>query len=506
MALALRLGNHLWPAGPRPHRRTLITSPTPPVKFCLRPARLRPHRRSSACATLWALSFCPQPAGSKTHRRKYGVYWCHPNSTLSAACSAAAPSQGAGPDGPTVRGRRCPWPGRPRPHRRKLSYRLIWLLDKGCPWSAWPRPHRSAHVLPLRLTMPCCPRPARQRLHRRTGDCKVLDKTMVPVCDLSGRSPVAGTSLSFPRTVTASCPRYTGLRSHRRRLLLKVVLMSESVRGHPTAAPTQLGRGSRCEPGHGDCPRPVLAVAPSRRVVHDSPLDGVCLSATCPAAAPSQVRGLARDGKLDHAVRGPRGRGSIAATSLHPPRTVTVSCPRYTELRSRDRCGTLSTAGKKLACPSPVKPRLHSRCVVVFIPPSRYTMSVACLAATPSQDAALIHNDAQLAPVRGLPSRGLIAGRLPGRTPCALRRCPRPVDAAAPSQDGRSAAESRSGTFVRGSPGLGPIAGRRTWSCYWPRLTACGLPGRGPIAGTGFAHAEKQANIRAHHSSPLPAA
>ncbi len=105
------------------------------------------------------------------------------------------------------------------------------------------------------------------------------------------------------------------------------------------------------------------------------------------------------------------------------------------------------------------------------------------LSAAPSQDAALTHDDAQLAPVRGLPSRGLIAGRLPGRTPCALRRCPRPVDAAAPSQDGRSAAESRSGTFVRGSPGRGPIAGRRTWSCYWPRLTVCGLPGRSPIAG-----------------------
>jgi hypothetical protein len=79
-------------------------------------------------------------------------------------------------------------------------------------------------------------------------------------------------------------------------------------------------------------------------------------------------------------VRHLPGRGPIAATSLSSPRTGMASCPRHTELRSRGRCGTLSTVGKKLARPPPLKPRLHSRCLVVFISPSRYTMSAACLA------------------------------------------------------------------------------------------------------------------------------
>ncbi len=232
------------------------------------------------------------------------------------------------------------WPAGPRPHRRKLSYRLIWLLDKGCPWSACPRPHRSAHVLPLRLTMPCCPRPARQRLHRRTGDCKVLDKTMVPVCDLSGRSPVAGTSLSFPRTVTASCPQYTGLRSHRRRLMLKVVLMSESVRGHPTAAPTQLGRGSRCEPGHGDC-RGLFWPWPHRRSLY-SRFSG--MMSTCPRPArkaPSQAlvvpvvrRGPSRCPRPDwprpdrrHIVAGPIVDKIVSVAGPRPHRRTTQYRP-----------------------------------------------------------------------------------------------------------------------------------------------------------------------------------
>jgi hypothetical protein len=143
---------------------------------------------------------------------------------LSAVCPAAAPSQGGG-DG---------LPGDRRSPVRGLPGRspIAGPCSPGCPtWpSGCPRPDRR-HIVagPIvdKLVPVAGPRP-----HRRTGDCKVLDEVMVPVRGLSGRSPVAGTSLSFPRTVTASCPRYTELRSHHRRSMLEVV-MPESVRGLP---------------------------------------------------------------------------------------------------------------------------------------------------------------------------------------------------------------------------------------------------------------------------------
>lgn len=60
------------------------------------------------------------------------------------------------------------------------------------------------------------------------------------------------------------------------------------VHGHPAAAPSQLGRGSRCKPGHGGCPRSVWPRphrSPAPRLA-TAPED--LLSAACPAAAPPQ--------------------------------------------------------------------------------------------------------------------------------------------------------------------------------------------------------------------------
>lgn len=174
----------------------------------------------------------------------------------------------------------------------------------------------------------------------------------------------------------ASCPRPTKPRLHRRQENLVLLLAEAYCPRPPGAAPSQLGRGSRCKPGHGGCPRSVLAVAPSQGLTEGELERLRPLSAVCPAAAPSQV------------AWGPVLRGVPVLSAAHR------------------RTGNCKVLDKAMVLSASFPATVPSQLVVLAVQRNDVHLSATRPAAASSQDD--LGDRLVLGPttVRGLPGRG----------------------------------------------------------------------------------------------------
>jgi hypothetical protein len=282
---------------------------------CPRPAWLRPHRPQP----VQPLQLGAPPPYKKTGRSRMLML-------LSATCMAAARSQPRHRRVQQQGVHRCPWLGQPWPHRsrspgrhrghsRGLSAappaaapsegrnRLPCLHAAVCPRPVRPRPHRRTQPPRDALYVVTCPRSARPWPHRGGAHSPEEVERLRSVRGMPGRGPIAERCCSparrSRRTWFSCWPRLP-------------------VHGHPAEAPSQLGRGPRCKPRHGDCPRSARP-RPHRRYGPDNLTTlRVDLSATCFRRRPAGPRPHRRTQRMTPVrcavgtVRGLVGRGPIA--------------------------------------------------------------------------------------------------------------------------------------------------------------------------------------------------
>lgn len=466
---------------------------------------------------------CPWPAGSRPHRRDTGETFLKYQPRLSVVWPAAGPSQvgdrqsvcagsavvRGGPIADRSPARRCsahihlpafsPSAAPPQDAGRALG-RTLEKLSAACQAVA-PSPAFTGPLLGQSILLSAvCPAVAPSQGYGVENPARAQR----PVRGLPGCGPIAGSHSRPPWCGDAVCPRPDRPRPHHRydnpADFPNWVALSSAC---PAVAPSQAAVSAGLErdvqlsaacsaaapsqhvPGCIHHHRRVLsvacpAVAPLQdRVVHiDDVAARVCpqparpwphrrsspplllaadwyLSAACPAAAPSQALHAAQGDGLETTVRGLLGCGPIAES------------PRM----ARNRRWTRLSAG------------CHAVGGTIPATVSRIRSSVSSHpSAAPSQHERFPGEREACASVRGLPGRGPIAGRLPGRTPCALRRCPRPTrprhhrrmvavlqklaqahlsaarPAAAPSQAPLPRAATRHRPSVRGRAGRGPIS------------------------------------------------
>lgn len=167
------------------------------------------------------------------------------------------------------------------------------------------------------------------------------------------------------------------------------------------AAPSRLGRGSRCKPGHGGYPRSVLAVAPSQGVSLLDLGDVAALSAVCRAAAPSQVDRVHAVDKVV-ALSAVSPAAAPSQDQLGPVGLGLVhGCPWPARPRPHRSTVIMEDATQLMNCPRPFRPRPHRR------PKAIAAAAVNCCS------------------VRGLPRHGPFAGSRRCRAVSTSRSCPR---------------------------------------------------------------------------------